>query len=57
VGAAGGEFHRWIDRHAPELPRRTIVDAGGRPVLALWDLANRADVQQSLVDAAAREDR
>ena len=54
VGAADGRFHRWIDQHAPELPRRTTLDASGRPVLTVWDLANRADLQQSLVDAAGR---
>ena len=58
IGAADGAFHRWIERHAPELPRRTIVDSGGRAVLHVWDLAFRAELQQALlVDAAAARER
>ncbi len=55
VGAADGKFRRWIDRNVPELPKRTIADAGGRAVVSVWDLTDRADLQQALVDAAGKE--
>ena len=55
VGFERGPFQQWADLHAPELRRQTIVDAAGRPILHVWDLGSRADVQQALFDVARSE--
>ena len=57
VGFDDGPFDRWAERHTPALDRQTIVDSAGRPVLYVWDLASRADVQEALVDAARNAER
>ena len=56
VGFDRGPFHRWVELYAPELRRKTIVDSAGQPVLHVWDLASRTDLQQALFDAARREE-
>jgi hypothetical protein len=56
VGFDHGPFHRWVALHAPELRRRTIVDSAGQPILHVWDLASRSDLQEALFDAARSEE-
>jgi hypothetical protein len=56
VGFDRGPFHRWVDLHAPELRRQTIVDSAGHPILHVWDLASRSDLQEALFDAARSEE-
>ena len=56
VGFDRGPFHRWVDLHAPELRRQTVVDSGGQPILHVWDLASRSDLQQALLEAARSDD-
>ena len=52
VGFDRGPFHRWVDLHAPELRRQTVMDSAGQPILHVWDLASRSGLQQELLDAA-----
>ncbi len=56
VGFDRGPFHRWVDLHAPELRGRTVVDSAGQPILHVWDLTSRSDLQQALLDAATSEE-
>jgi len=56
VGFDRGPFHRWVDSYAPELRRQTVVDSAGQPILHVWDLASRGDLQQALLDAARSEE-
>ena len=56
VGFDRGPFHRWVGLYAPELRRHTIVDSAGQPVLHVWDLTSRSDLQQAIFDAARSEE-
>jgi len=56
VGFERGAFHRWVDLHAPELRQQTVMDSAGRPILHVWDLGSRGDLQQMLLDAARGEE-
>jgi hypothetical protein len=55
VAFAGGTSEAWMREHASELPRTTIMDYSGRPVLYVWDLGTATELLPGVIEAARSE--
>lgn len=55
VAFAGGTSEQWMATNAAGVPRTTIVDYAGRPVLYVWDLGRSTELLRGLIEAAGNE--